>query len=207
METVAILELSRNLHYHLWIICRWFKAISITITNKRKEKPKKQTLIDQTYWLVRWRFISATSVIRVIGPLCNYAKGLPIINSKEATTNSIHIHELSLLFSYLKTAKTDDRWERVSVRLTSRMGRDLSSYLFTYKALGGAPDKNKWSDKVTPLLLFFLNSATVSINRLLDSKLSSWCLGALFECSISRDKPFHPLTPQIDLRQYAVSYP
>lgn len=105
METVAILELSRNLHYLLWIICRWFKAISITITNKRKEKPKKQTLIDQTYWLVRWRFISATSVIRVIGPLCNYAKGLPIINSKEATTNSIHIHELSLLFSYQKTAK------------------------------------------------------------------------------------------------------
>ena len=34
-----------------------------------------------------------------------------------------------------------------------------------------------------------------------------FCLGALFECSISRDKPFLPLTPQCDLRQYAVSYP
>jgi hypothetical protein len=49
-----------------------------------------------------------------------------------------------------------------------------------------------------------LNSATVSINRLSDSKLSLWCLGALFDCCISRDKPFHPLTPQSDLRQYAV---
>lgn len=49
-----------------------------------------------------------------------------------------------------------------------------------------------------------LNSATVSINRLLDSKLSLWCLEALFECCISRDKPFHPLTPPSDLRQYAV---
>ena len=49
-----------------------------------------------------------------------------------------------------------------------------------------------------------LNSATVSINRLLDSKLSLWCLGALFECCISRDKPFRPLTPPSDLRQYAV---
>lgn len=49
-----------------------------------------------------------------------------------------------------------------------------------------------------------LNSATVSINRLLDSKMSLWCLGALFECFISRDKPFHPLTPPSDLRQYAV---
>lgn len=50
----------------------------------------------------------------------------------------------------------------------------------------------------------YLNSATVSINRLLDSKLSLWCLEALFECCISRDKPFHPLTPPSDLRQYAV---
>lgn len=49
-----------------------------------------------------------------------------------------------------------------------------------------------------------LNSATVSINRLSDSKLSLWCLGALFDCCISRDKPFHPLTPPSDLRQYAV---
>lgn len=52
--------------------------------------------------------------------------------------------------------------------------------------------------------LGYLNSATVSINRLLDSKMSLWCLGALFECFISRDKPFHPLTPPSDLRQYAV---
>ena len=52
--------------------------------------------------------------------------------------------------------------------------------------------------------LFILNSATVSINRLSDSKLSLWCLGALFDCCISRDKPFHPLTPPSDLRQYAV---
>ena len=52
--------------------------------------------------------------------------------------------------------------------------------------------------------LMNLNSATVSINRLLDSKLSLWCLEALFECCISRDKPFHPLTPPSDLRQYAV---
>lgn len=51
---------------------------------------------------------------------------------------------------------------------------------------------------------YYLNSATVSINRLLDSKMSLWCLGALFECFISRDKPFHPLTPPSDLRQYAV---
>ncbi len=50
----------------------------------------------------------------------------------------------------------------------------------------------------------YLNSATVSINRLSDSKLSLWCLGALFDCCISRDKPFHPLTPPSDLRQYAV---
>ena len=50
----------------------------------------------------------------------------------------------------------------------------------------------------------YLNSATVSINRLLDSKLSLWCLEALFECCISRDKPFHPLPPPSDLRQYAV---
>ena len=54
------------------------------------------------------------------------------------------------------------------------------------------------------VFLFILNSATVSINRLLDSKLSLWCLGALFECCISRDKPFRPLTPPSDLRQYAV---
>ena len=54
------------------------------------------------------------------------------------------------------------------------------------------------------LFYYSLNSATVSINRLLDSKLSLWCLGALFECCISRDKPFHPLTPPSDLRQYAV---
>lgn len=52
--------------------------------------------------------------------------------------------------------------------------------------------------------LEILNSATVSINRLSDSKLSLWCLGALFDCCISRDKPFHPLTPPSDLRQYAV---
>lgn len=52
--------------------------------------------------------------------------------------------------------------------------------------------------------VLFLNSATVSINRLSDSKLSLWCLGALFDCCISRDKPFHPLTPPSDLRQYAV---
>lgn len=52
--------------------------------------------------------------------------------------------------------------------------------------------------------IFNLNSATVSINRLSDSKLSLWCLGALFDCCISRDKPFHPLTPPSDLRQYAV---
>lgn len=51
---------------------------------------------------------------------------------------------------------------------------------------------------------YYLNSATVSINRLSDSKLSLWCLGALFDCCISRDKPFHPLTPPSDLRQYAV---
>ena len=55
--------------------------------------------------------------------------------------------------------------------------------------------------------VYDLNSATVSKNRLLDSKLLLRCHGALFECSISRDKPFHPLTPQSDLRQYAVSYP
>lgn len=54
------------------------------------------------------------------------------------------------------------------------------------------------------LVLIVLNSATVSINRLSDSKLSLWCLGALFDCCISRDKPFHPLTPPSDLRQYAV---
>lgn len=53
-------------------------------------------------------------------------------------------------------------------------------------------------------ILDYLNSATVSINRLSDSKLSLWCLGALFDCCISRDKPFHPLTPPSDLRQYAV---
>ena len=53
-------------------------------------------------------------------------------------------------------------------------------------------------------LTYTLNSATVSINRLSDSKLSLWCLGALFDCCISRDKPFHPLTPPSDLRQYAV---
>ena len=52
--------------------------------------------------------------------------------------------------------------------------------------------------------IYNLNSATVSINRLSDSKLSLWCLGALFDCCISRDKPFHPLTPPSDLRQYAV---
>ena len=54
------------------------------------------------------------------------------------------------------------------------------------------------------VFLIYLNSATVSINRLLDSKLSLWCIEALFECCISRDKPFHPLTPPSDLRQYAV---
>ena len=54
------------------------------------------------------------------------------------------------------------------------------------------------------LLVLDLNSATVSINRLSDSKLSLWCLGALFDCCISRDKPYHPLTPPSDLRQYAV---
>ena len=54
------------------------------------------------------------------------------------------------------------------------------------------------------IIFSILNSATVSINRLLDSKLSLWCLEALFECCISRDKPFHPLTPPSDLRQYAV---
>ena len=53
-------------------------------------------------------------------------------------------------------------------------------------------------------IINYLNSATVSINRLLDSKLSLWCLEASFECCISRDKPFHPLTPPSDLRQYAV---
>ena len=57
----------------------------------------------------------------------------------------------------------------------------------------------------TAMFIFLnLNSATVSINRLSDSKLSLWCLGALFDCCISRDKPFHPLTPPSDLRQYAV---
>ncbi len=54
------------------------------------------------------------------------------------------------------------------------------------------------------LQIYNLNSATVSKNRLLDSKLSLWCLGALFECCISRDKSFCPLTPPSDLRQYAV---
>ena len=49
-----------------------------------------------------------------------------------------------------------------------------------------------------------LNSATVSINRLSDSKLSLWCLGSLFDCCISRDNPFHPLTPPSDLRKHAV---
>jgi len=60
------------------------------------------------------------------------------------------------------------------------------------------------SEKYIIWKLINLNSATVSINRLLDSKLSLWCLEALFECCISRDKPFHPLTPPSDLRQYAV---
>ena len=49
-----------------------------------------------------------------------------------------------------------------------------------------------------------LNSATVSINCLLDSKLSLCSLGALFGCCISRDTPFRPLTLPSDLRQYAV---
>ena len=59
-------------------------------------------------------------------------------------------------------------------------------------------------DRIKLFNLMNLNSATVSINRLSDSKLSLWCLGALFDCCISRDKPFHPLTPPSDLRQYAV---
>ena len=59
-------------------------------------------------------------------------------------------------------------------------------------------------NQTSPAFNLNLNSATVSINRLSDSKLSLWCLGALFDCCISRDKPFHPLTPPSDLRQYAV---
>ncbi|MBU9947804.1 ScaI family restriction endonuclease [Prevotella stercorea] len=71
-------------------------------------------------------------------------------------------------------------------------------------------NKHPLKDKIKEVVLkswediFNLNSATVSINRLSDSKLSLWCLGALFDCCISRDKPFHPLTPPSDLRQYAV---
>ena len=49
----------------------------------------------------------------------------------------MHIHELSLLFSKSETAKMKIGQNEFAIGSRPVSGRDLSSYLFTYKALGG----------------------------------------------------------------------
>ena len=94
--------------------------------------------------------------------------------------------------------------ERIGSLLSIMIGEDISPRKSIVKEFHVSYDTIRKFLNFDSKIKFDLNSATVSINRLSDSKLSLWCLGALFDCCISRDKPFHPLTPPSDLRQYAV---